>query len=45
MRTLTGAEHFAAIRSYTATAAKQGLDTLDVLIQALTGNPWTPATP
>jgi transposase len=44
MRTLTGAEHFAAIRSYTATASRQGIDTLDALIQAATGNPWTPAT-
>ena len=44
MRTLTGAEHFAAIRSYTATAARQGIDTLDALIQAATGNPWIPTT-
>jgi transposase len=44
MRTLTGAEHFAAIRSYTATAARQGTDTLDALIQAATANPWIPAT-
>jgi len=43
MRTTTGAEHFAAIRSYTATATRQGIDTLDALIQAATGNPWTPA--
>lgn len=43
MRTLTGAEHFAAIRSYIATAARQGIDTLDALVQAATGNPWTPA--
>jgi hypothetical protein len=42
MRTMTGAEHFAAIRSYIATAARQGIDTLDALIQAATGNPWTP---
>ena len=42
MRTTTGAEHFAAIRSYIATAARQGIDTLDALIQAATGNPWTP---
>jgi transposase len=42
MRTLTGAEHFAAIRSYTATAARQGVNTLDALIQAATGNPWIP---
>lgn len=42
MRTLTGAEHFAAIRSYTATAARQGISMLDALIQAVTGNPWIP---
>ena len=42
MRTTTGAEHFAAIRSYIATAARQGLDTLDALIQAAAGNPWIP---
>jgi transposase len=42
MRTTTGAEHFAAIRSYIATADRQGVDTLDALIQAATGNPWTP---
>jgi transposase len=44
MRTLTGAEHFAAIRSYTATAVRHGINTLDALIQAATGNPWIPAT-
>lgn len=44
MRTLTGAEHFAAIRSYTATAARQGIGMLDALIQAATGTPWIPAT-
>lgn len=44
MRTLTGAEHFAAIRSYTATAIRQDINMLDALIQAVTGNPWIPAT-
>jgi transposase len=44
MRTLTGAEHFAAIRSYTATAIRHGVGMLDALIQAATGNPWIPAT-
>jgi transposase len=44
MRTLTGAEHFAAIRSYTATAVRNGINMLDALIQAATGNPWIPAT-
>ncbi len=43
MRTTTGAEHFAAIRSYIATAARHGVDTLDALIQAAAGNPWIPA--
>jgi len=43
MRTMTGAEHFAAIRSYIATATRQGIDTLDALTQAATGNPWIPA--
>jgi transposase len=42
MRTTTGAEHFAAIRSYIATAARQGIDTLDALIQDAAGNPWIP---
>jgi transposase len=44
MRTLTGAEHFAAIRSYTATTTRHGIDMLDALIHAVTGNPWIPAT-
>jgi transposase len=44
MRTLTGAEHFAAIRSYTATATRHGVGMLDALIQAATGNLWIPAT-
>ncbi len=44
MRTLTGARDFAAIRSYTATAIRHGLDSLDALIQAATGQPWIPTT-
>ena len=44
IRTLTGAEHFAAIRSYTATAVRHGINTLDALIHAATGNPWIPTT-
>jgi transposase len=44
MRTLTGAEHFAAIRSYTATATRQGINMLDALVQAAAGNPWIPTT-
>ena len=42
LRTLSGAEEFAAIRSYTATAARHCQNTLDVLIQAADGRPWTP---
>jgi transposase len=44
MRTLSGAEEFAAIRSYTATAVRQGQNMLDVLIHAADGAPWIPAT-
>jgi transposase len=44
LRTLSGAEEFAAIRSYTATAARQGQNMLDVLIQAADNRPWIPAT-
>ncbi len=44
MRTLSGAEEFAAIRSYTATAVRQGQNMLDVLIHAANGAPWIPAT-
>lgn len=44
MRTLTGAEHFAAIRSYTATATRHGQGMLDALITAAGGNPWIPTT-
>ena len=41
---MTGAEHFAAIRSYTATATRNGLGMLEVLITAAAGNPWIPTT-
>jgi transposase len=44
LRTLTGAEEFAAIRSYTATATRQGRNMLEVLIDAADGRPWTPTT-
>jgi transposase len=44
MRTLTGAEHFAALRSYIATTGKHGIDTLDALTKLTTGNPWIPET-
>ncbi len=42
MRSLHGARDFAAIRSYTATAAKHGIGALDALIRAAEGHPWTP---
>jgi len=42
MRTLTGAQHFAALRSYLATTAKHGIDGLDALAQLTNGNPWQP---
>lgn len=32
-----------ALRSYISTAAKQGVDVLTALRDAITGNPWTPA--
>ena len=44
MRTLTGAEHFTALRSYIATTGKHGIDTLDALTKLTTGNPWMPET-
>jgi transposase len=44
LRTLTGAQHFAAIRSYTATTQKHGLNLYDALTQLATGKPWLPAS-
>jgi len=44
LRTLSGAEEFAAIRSYTATAVRHGQNMLDVLIQAADHRPWIPTT-
>jgi len=44
MRTLTGAEHFSALRSYIATTVKHDLGTLDALTMFSTGNPWMPET-
>ena len=42
MRTLTGAEDFAAIRTYTATAVRHGCNAFAVLVDAMRGDPWTP---
>jgi len=44
MRTLTGAKHFAILRSYLSTTAKHGIDGLAALIQLTTGKPWMPQT-
>jgi hypothetical protein len=44
LRSMDGAEDFAAIRSYIATAARAGRNILDTLVQAATGTPWIPAT-
>jgi transposase len=43
MRTLTGAKDFAAIRTYTATAARHGQNAFAVLIDAMRGDPWMPS--
>lgn len=44
LRTLTGAQDFAAMRSYLSTAAKHGRRPFDVLTQLTSGNVWIPAT-
>jgi transposase len=41
-RTLAGAEAFATVRSYIQTAAKQGQNIFEVLVQLVTGDPWMP---
>lgn len=43
LRTLAGAQHFAAIRSYTATAGKHNINTYQALTQLAEGQPWLPA--
>jgi hypothetical protein len=43
-RSMTGAGHFCAIRSYLATAARHGTSALDALIRAAEGHPWLPGT-
>jgi transposase len=43
MRSMTGAQHFCAIRSYLSTAAKHSIGMLDALNQAASGAPWIPA--
>jgi transposase len=44
LRTLLGAQDFAAIRTYLVTADRHSQNMLDVLDQAMRGRPWTPAT-
>jgi transposase len=43
MRTLAGAQDFAAMRSYLSTAAKHGRRPFDVLTELTDGNAWIPA--
>jgi len=44
LRTMQGAEQFARMRSYLSTTAKNGIDNLDALTRAFTGNTWLPTT-
>lgn len=44
MGTLAGAQDFAAIRAYLATAAKHGRRPFDALTELTSGNVWIPAT-
>lgn len=44
MRTLAGAQEFAAMRSYLSTAAKHGRRPFDALTELTSGNVWIPAT-
>lgn len=43
LRTIAGAEDFAAIHSYLATAAKHGIGVLHALTELIQGRPWLPA--
>jgi hypothetical protein len=42
MRSMTGAQIFCAIRSYLATASRNGISWLDALTRAARGDPWVP---
>jgi len=44
MRSMAGAQEFCALRSYLATAARQGIPALDALTSAFQGQPWIPRT-
>jgi transposase len=43
-RTRAGAETFCAIRSYISTVRKHGLNVIDAIHGALTGNPFIPCS-
>ena len=45
MRTLTGAQNFAKLRSYIQTTAKHGHPMLTALTQLTSRNPWLPGYP
>jgi hypothetical protein len=44
LRTMAGATHFAVIRSYLGTCAKNSINAYQALHDALTGTPWLPHT-
>jgi transposase len=44
LRTLAGAQDFAAMRAYLSTAAKHGRQPFDVLTELTSGNVWIPET-
>lgn len=44
-RAAEGAERLAKVRSYISTAAKHGVDALDVLTALFAGKPWIPPAP
>lgn len=44
LRTLVGAQHFTALRSYLSTSAKHGISALEALVQLAAGRHWLPAT-
>lgn len=43
-RTMEGAERFLAVRSYTSTVRKNGLQIFPAIVSALNGNPFIPST-
>jgi hypothetical protein len=45
LRSTQGAEAFLALRSYLSTAAKQGMNRLEVLQQLFNGDTWMPTPP